>query len=298
MTVADATTQGPQSIRDAITEAVEGSEFVASQEGLEDLPTDDDLTPELDSGDDPPVDPPSETASDDGTDYEGMQTYWGTSLEGLSVDQKKAIVAAIDQREGVIHELQKRLAEEPKAKEPQEAEPEPELTDEAILEVLGVDLTDEFAVAEAKKHSLPLAKQLMQLEAQVEKLAENEQSREVVSYWNGNLDRLEAEYGALPGDRVQVLQYAAAEGISDPEVLYFRLTAPARKEVEGEVAKIRQEAMRKAAQGGLRPSTSTANRQVLDTKDKSLREVVKEAALQAQRESGHKWSDVLRRGSR
>lgn len=297
--------QAPQSIRDAIAEAVEGSEYVAQlDEGLDNL---DELVTTADAPDpgaadesqtgDEPGTVVDSGAPDGGTEDEPPDSYWGTSLEGYSPEQRREIIAALEQRDSVIHKLQQQLAQEPPAPEAAPAAvDEPELTDDDILRVLGVDpeTSEAYEVEMAKKIGLPLAKQVIALEETVEKISNTEQAREISGFWNSTLDKLEAEYGPLPGDRVQVLQHAVREQITDPEVLYFRLTAGPRKAIDAELAKARQNVAKKVAQGGLRPQARQGGDRVI-SKDKSLRDTVREAAMAAQEESGFRWADQMRK---
>lgn len=293
-----AETEQVPGIREAITEAVSQSDFVAELEGEADE-LEGEITPEteLASGETPPGtgdgSEGTEEASEaqEGTDEPPM-VYWGTSLEGLSAEQRKEVIAALEQRDSTIQKLQQKLAEEPPAPEATEEESDPvDITDEDILRALGIDPEgDAFEVEQAKRHTLPLARQIMALEETVERIAESETVRETASVWNSELDRLEAEYGKLPGDRLNVLQYAAKENIANPEVLYFRLTAPARKAVDDQVARVRA---KKAEGGGLRPRSTIAGKQEFEPAE-TLRDTVKKAALEAQRETGKKWSSILR----
>ena len=287
-------------LREAIAEAVNESKFL--EEELAEEPTDPFGTPSDDSlteGDDLSTgDDQSRVVSEaeEGTDEEPPTTYWGTSLEGLSAEQRKEVIAALEQRDSLIQQLQQKIATKPESTEPEvPAEPEVEITDDDILRAIGIDPEgDPFEVEYARKHTLPLARQVMVLEDQVSQVVETEQIQTAATQWNQQLDQLEKEYGELPLDRTQVLQYAVNEGINSPEVLYFRLTAPVRKQIDEQVAKIRKQTAKKQAAGGLRPRATEAGAKVIEMKDKSLRDIVKEAAIAAQEETGYKWQDLLR----
>jgi len=301
----------PQSIRDAIAEALGESGYAETLQDQLDIlddpgsssavePATEEETP---STDDDQLKAAAEAAAKakaeaDSTAEKLPEEYFGTSLEGLSDEQREAVIAALSQRDSYIQQLQQKLVEEPPALEEKPPEPEVEITDDDILRAIGLDPEqgDQLELEYARKFTLPIAKQVMALEETVQKITETENVRDISTFWNGTLDRLEGEFGKLPGDRVQVLQYAAREKISDPEVLYFRLTVPTRKAIDTEVSKVRQDAAKRAAQGGLRPRSTEVGGKVLDTKDKDLRQIVREAALQAQEESGFKWKDVLKGG--
>lgn len=296
-----------QSIRDAVTEAVSGSDFLTElQKESDDIG--DEVTSaaepategdENDTGDDTAdkvkVSEDSSTV-DDVTDEDLPDVYWGTSLKGLSAEQKRGVIKALEQRDSTIQQLQAKLAVGPPAPPEDSVDDEPvEIADDDILRALGIDPEgDPFEVEQARKNTLPLARQIMHLEEVVGKITDTESIRDTATQWNSELDRLESEYGVLPGDRLQVLQYAANEKISNPEVLYLRLTAPGRKAVEAEIAKVRQTEAKKAAQGGVRPRSTAAGAKTVDTEGLSLRETVLAAAKSAQEETGKKWSDVLK----
>lgn len=285
-----------QDIRSAITEAVSGSDYLSSlQESLDEIgaPAGEPIAPveeEFTSGDGPNVEASSE--AQEGTDTEEPPTeYWGTSLEGLSAEQRAEVVAALEQRDSVIQQLQQKLAKEPELVAPPVEEAE-EITDEDLMRALGVNLDDPMEVEYATKFTLPLARQQVALEDTVERLAATAQAQEASTFWNVELDKFESEYGKLPGDRVQVLNYAVSEGITHPEVLYWRLAAPGRKAVDQEVAKVRQKVAQKVATGQLRPTNTGTGPRTIDSKGKTLKEVIRESAVAAQEESGIKWSDV------
>lgn len=293
------------SIRDAIKEAVTSSSYLETLEASQDdlgspSPAANPAAEgeQLASGDDSLASALAE--AQEGTAEEPPTSYWGTSLEGLSAEQRTAVIAALEQRDSTIQKLQQKLLqpaanEEPTPVPAEQVEPSPEITDDDLLRAMGIDPEgDPYEVEYARKYSLPLARQVMALEDTVERIQQTEEVRSAATYWNAEIDRLEAEYGKLPGDRVNVLQYAIDEGIGSPEILYFRLTAPARKAVESEVAKIRQEAAKKAAAGGLRPRATDGGAAIFDTEGLSLKETVRKAALAAQEESGYSWKDVLR----
>jgi hypothetical protein len=285
-----------QDIREAIAEAVSGSEYAKSlQEQMDDIGTPSDAPAaegEQFAKDDGPNDEGApETSVEAGTGEEPPTEYWGTSLEGLSAEQRAEVIAALEQRDSVIQQLQQKLAKEPEFPAPVDETPE-EITDEDILRALGVNMDDPMEVEYATKFTLPLARQQVQLEETVEKLSTTAQAQEAASFWNVEIDKLEAEHGKLPGDRTQVLNFAVSEGITHPEILYWRVAAPGRKAVDAEVAKIRRSTAQKVATGQLRPSNTGTGSKVIDTSKMTLKETIKAAALQAQEETGVKWSSV------
>jgi len=289
------------SIHEAIAEAVGDSQYLETIEGDDDSFDSPVIKGNQAARDDDPLASEGKAEGFDATaDDDLPDEYWGTPLEGLSPGQKRSVIKALEQRDSLIQQLQHKLSEEPTPATQEPVEAEEPLSDEQILIALGFDLenTDPVELEFAKKHTLPLAKQLIAMEEQVEKVVEVESIREAATFWNTELDQLEQKYGKLPGDRVDVLRFAAQEGIGSPEILYFRLdkaSATDKAVVQAEIDKIRRDEAKKSA-SGLRPRSTDAGTRVLDTKNKSLRDVVKEAAAEAQAESGFKWRDVLKGG--
>ena len=115
-------------------------------------------------------------------------------------------------------------------------------------------------------------------------MSEKNAVQETQFYWESNLDKLEAQYGALPVPREGkggLYEYAIANVINDPALAYWAIVGPTRAEVTTEVKKRREvTAEAKRAAATLRPASSAdlvpAALQSTDTKS-----ATKEAALQA-----------------
>lgn len=218
--------------------------------------------------------------------------FWGVDLSDIPAERRAAILALAEQQESTIHKLQQRLSEQ---KQPEPAPPveEPVLTDDDILVAIGVDPED-YSVSESARAALiRMAKATMALEDKVESLATKDTTREVETFWNSELDRLEAENGKLPFDRIQVLQYAVEEGLTDPVGVYFRLSAPVKREVEHAAAEARREALKRESTGGVRPRTG-GGEPIPVTKGMSMREAVEKAARSAEKTTKLRWRDAVK----
>jgi hypothetical protein len=222
---------------------------------------------------------------------EQTESYWGTDLTGIPVERKAALIRHLSQQDSTIRQLQARLSTPKQQDAPPAVEAE-EVTDEALLTVLGLD--PESLDERTTPVLLAMARNQLSLEDKVAKLETMETGRAVESHWNRELDELEATYGKLPGERLEVLRYAAEEDIATPADLYFRLTAPVKREVESLAAAARKEAAKRAQSGGLKPRSSSAE-PVPVKPGMSMRDAVKAAAMAAQKETGLSWKQAVRR---
>lgn len=238
-----------------------------------------------------PVEPVASTEPTEAV--EPPTEFWGVDLSDIPAEARAAILSKLEQQEGTIHKLQARLAEE-RTPEPVVAQEEEELSDEDILAGLGIDPEDYSVTAAQKDAMLRMARATMALEERVEQMYNTEQVRQVQTAWNNELDALEAKHGKLPGNRVQVLQYAVEEGITDPAGLYFRLTAEPRQEIDKAVAEARRQALQTEARGGVAPRSTNAGT-TIDLKGLSMKDAITAAAKAAEKESGLKWKDSIKR---
>jgi hypothetical protein len=219
--------------------------------------------------------------------------YWGVSLDGIPEDKARDILAKFQQQDSYIHQLQERLSQAPEpVVDDSAAEADEEITDEALLTAMGLD-PESYEAQQMAPVVLPLARTVLDLEDKVDTLVTRDTTREVETQWNAQLNELEDTYGKLPFDRVQVLRYAVEEGIASPFETYFRIAAPGRKEVESVVADARRVAAKKAASGGVKPRSSGDVTTEI-SKDMSLRDAVKTAMKETEKETGLKWSGLFR----
>ncbi len=220
--------------------------------------------------------------------------YWGVSLDGIPNDAKKAILDHFAQQDSTIQKLQARLATEPEA--PTAPEPElesDEITDEALAAALGYDPEDSYN--QPTKAELAMARTVIALEDQVERLVTKDQVSEVQTQWNRQLDELEEVQGKLPFSREQVLRYAIEEQIASPYEVYFRLLAPGKREVEQTVAKARREAAKRAEGGGVKPRSASGTAPEIDPKTTSLRDAVAIAMKETEKETGLSFRNLFGR---
>jgi hypothetical protein len=170
-------------------------------------------------------------ATTEGTD-DLPDSYFEVDLSGLPAEEKAAIHAALKARDDEIGKLLRGAKEVPDPAAVAEVETPPEpMTDEAILTQLGLDPENPFDET-ATKVALPLVRALQGLSEQVQGLVEERELEQLDRYWTSSLDKLEADNGALPIDRTAVLEYAAANGLQSPEDAYWRISGPAKRQVE------------------------------------------------------------------
>lgn len=220
-------------------------------------------------------------------------SYWGTDLTGVPVERKAALIRHLSQQDSTISKLQAKLAE-PLEVPTVDDTPAPEVTDAQILAVYGID-PEAFDVPDAIKGAIvQQGRNQLALEDQVASLTTREAGREFQAAWNTELDTLESTYGELPGTREEVLRYALREEVVTPADLYFKLTAPVKREVESLAAKARRDAAKRVESGGLKPRSSSAEPAAVQP-GMSMREAVKAAAMEAQKETGHSWKTAVKR---
>lgn len=283
------------SITDAIAEAVaeKGAAVLEADDAA-----DDGATPavgEPSKGEQPSTEATKTEPVDDGEAVaEVPEEYWGVALDGIAPEKRAEIIAHFEQQDSTIHKLQESLAKEPEAPAVPvpDAAADEDISDTDLLTAAGYDPED-YEVQQMAKFILPSLRRELALEDQLAELVQDKQVNAVATQWNTQLNELEEMYGKLPGTREQVLRKAAEEGIVSPEVLYFRLSAPIKREVETAVANARREAAKLAEQGTLRPGTSTAGEPPV-TPEMSLREAVAAAAKSAEKESGVTWKSIMR----
>ena len=299
--MADPATQAD--LRAALAEAVEESDYPTDEKLAEtdewDFESDDVPAPAAGDGSIPGKDDDEEvveTPEADSVQGSIPETYFGVDLTGIPEEQARAIYESLQQQDTYIHKLQERLATEPAAPA-QEAAPEPQeaVTDEALLQALGFD-PDDWETQQLAPRILPLARTVIELEDKVDQLANIETTRAVETQWNTQLNDLEATYGKLPFERVKVLQYAIEEQITSPFEAYFKLSAPAKKEVESAVAAARQTAAKQAVQGGVKPRSSANIGTSIDPKTTSLRDAVKQAMAETEKETGLRFKNLFKGG--
>lgn len=233
------------------------------------------------------------SSADEGETPPVPDSYWGVDLTGIPEAKARELIAHFEQQDGTIRKLQARL------QEPLEAPPAPEVaeevTDAQLLAAYGIDPED-YSVPDVLKAALVTqGRNQLLLEDQVTQLTNMEQGRSLETQWNRELDELEATYGKLTGTREEVLRYALSEAVPTPADLYFKLTAPVKREVESLAAAARREAFKREQSGGtMRPRSSSAEPAAVQP-GMSIRDAVKAAALEAQKDTGMSWKTALKR---
>jgi hypothetical protein len=260
-------------------------------------------TPAKGSGEDPSkVEPDATVVNSEElttlTESDVPEEVWGLDLTGIPAEKRAEIIKHIEGQEGYVHKLQEQLASvpAPAAAETQDEE----VSDEAILDALGIDpeVTDPATV----RTLLTLGRTQLELESQLEKVATVQAGQQAETQWNRELDNLEATYGKMPGlkdasaqeSRAAQLRLAMSEGIASPYELYFKLTAPVKREAGAAAAAARRATSKQDAGGNLRPTTSGAKPPSI-TKDMSLREATAIAMAEAERETKFSWKRALGR---
>lgn len=214
--------------------------------------------------------------------------YFEVDLSGLPEEERVKVIDALKARDDEIGTLLRGRAEGSETDgasgdEGEQAAPEP-MTDDAILQALGLDPENNPFDENTAKVALPLVRGLQQVQGQLAELTEQRELEALDKQWNTSLDKLETEHGELPIDRLSLLEFAAAQGISDPATAFWRVFGPANRQVEAAV-KAAQERVTaasgttktKKASTGKRPAGSTATEEV-PAEGATLRETVSDAA--------------------
>lgn len=244
--------------------------------------------------------PTTETATSEGeevTEESVPEEFWGVDLRGIPAPQRQAIIDKMQGQEGYIHRLQEKLATKPGETPPEDAPDDrvdiDQVSDEELLKAAGYDPTD-FQIQQAAAFLVPMLRNQLKLEEQVETLNQAKVVEETANYWESGLDELESNFGKLPFERVEVLRFALDEGIATPYELYFRIAAPVRQEVSQAAAEARREAAKQASGGSPKPrSTATSTDNAPVAKGTNLRDAVKQAMVSAEKSTGHKWKDAI-----
>jgi hypothetical protein len=237
-------------------------------------------------------------AAEGGTD-EVPEVYWGTDLTGIPAEKRAELIAHFEQQDSTIKKLQGKVSALSQRDESSEDTPdtpaadEEEVTDEALLRAAGLD-PEAFETQQAAPIVLPILRRTLALEDKVDSVLERSQATETERAWNSALDELEASYGKLGFDRVDVLKYAVAEKVGSPYEVYFKLSAPIKREIDQAASIARREALKKEASGGVKPRSNAAGEPVIP-KGTSLRDAVKLAAKAAEKETKLSWREAVRR---
>lgn len=279
------------SLNDVVAAAYEAEadepEATSSEEGTEESTTPSDLGAQTEVESKTGTEDSEATAEAEGT--EQPDRYFEVDLSGLPAEERLAVIEALKARDDKIGKLLRGEPRETTTEVVEEEAPE-ELSDAEILSQLGIDPDDPFFSEATAKAVIPLVRAAKTAEARMAAMEQQFELRELESYWTSELNRLEAENGELPVERLAVLEFAATEGIVAPEDAYWRIAGPARRQVEEAVraAQVRVEAARTKAKkegSSTRPRASGAESEVA-TKEARLRDAVKDVGSRVLKDLG------------
>lgn len=214
-------------------------------------------------------------------------TYFGLDLSALSQEQRANIVGELRKRDDHIGKLlRERVPGETAETEPSvETEEAPEeLTDEAILQALGLDPENPMQ-EDAIRVALPLVKKQVAQDQQLSTLMETLELQEIDRTWRQALSGMEREFGTLPTelDHDSVMQYAAENGITNPMDAYWRIVGPGRAALQEAITKTSAAKKASTETNAAKKAASTTRPASTDADDDSPVEGknVKEATAEA-----------------
>lgn len=224
--------------------------------------------------------------------------YFGVDLSGVAPEQRQAIIDRFQQSDQYINRILQEKARleqsPPRQQEPEEYQPP---TDEDLTAYFGLNEDDPYF--EVKRDvMLPLGKHLAQIQQGIEYLADAFTSQQTLDHWNRELARLEGNHGQIPGlSHEDIMQFAAEQGIADPEAAFLKLWAPAQSVIREEAQKLQAQVdgqlqQRKAAATGVRPRSSP-DTEPQPIKADNMMDAVRQAVKQAASEDT--WKDALRK---
>lgn len=280
-------TQEDQQVRDGLrepTEAGEGAEGTAT--GTEAAQTEVGTEGATGTGTEATA-----AAAAEGTE-DVPERYFEVDLSGLPAEERKAVVAALAARDDEIGKLLRgRPKDETPAPEGAAPEPPAPMSDEDILRGLGVDPDNPFS-EETAKVAVPLVRSLQALTEKLDTLSADRELERMEAHWTSRLDQLEKDNGQLPVDRVAVLEFAADNGLTTPEDVYWRIAGPAKRQVESAVAAATARlaatgtpAPTKQEVGSTRPRGSAATEEV-PVKEATVRDAVAKEGKKILRDLG------------
>lgn len=243
-----------------------------------------------------------EVEAPEGTTSEPPVKYGRLDLSGIPADQREAIIAQLDEQNGVIRstneekaQLRKQLAEEEEARLLEQEQVA--LSDEELLAKYGYefDPNDPYAEVEAKV-ALPLLRQMEAIAAERELEAQDRVLQETLDLWTGELDRLERQFGELPPSvsREDVLAFAAENGIYNPEAAYHMVQAGADAIAQNVLAaaKAAPPAAKTGKPKGIQRPRGTAKSTGKGLTGMSTKDAILAAAAEAEAEAGYTFAEA------
>ena len=284
MTIADLRRQVAEAAGDAVAGATEGDEGTAEAEAPPADGTNSDASSEGQSANG--SEEAAETEAPEGTVI--PDDYFGYKFPpDLTPEQRSEIFAELKKRDDTIGKLLRGKEADESDKTPPPP-PEPEVvTDEEILQALGLDPSDPFSEQTAKA-VLPVVRKQLEQENVIAQLIEIQELNEIDRTWRSSLSGLEKEFGALPAEVTHddVMEYAAEHNIGDPLSAYWQIAGPGRLAVESvtseRMAKLKAA---KAASATTRPGGGNADSEA-PLEAKTTKGATREAASRILRELG------------
>lgn len=227
--------------------------------------------------------------------------YFGVDLSGVEPEQRQAIVDRFQQSDQYINRiLQEKARLEQQPPQPQEEEQFELPSDEDLSSYFGLNEEDPYYDVK-RDVLLPVGKHLAQIQQGIEYLSDAFTSQQTMDHWNRELTRLEGDHGQIPGlSHDDIMQFAAGEGIADPEAAFLKLWAPAQKVIRDEAQKLQPKDVetelrrRKDAATGTRPR-SGGDTEPQEIKADNMMDAVRQAVKRAAETHKTSWGDALRR---
>lgn len=238
-------------------------------------------------------------ASGEGTD-DVPTVYMGQDLSDLPAEARQGIIDGFKERDNLINKLLREKAEaatsQPEPEQETQPEPTPQLTDAELLAQLKLDPENDPFDEHTAKVALPLAKAVMEMRQQLSELQNNSVLQETDSYWRSSLKTLEESFGELPVAHEEVMQFAAANDVGDPQDAYWRIMGPARQQLAEAAAARRAEAVREAKKAATTQRPKTAPKTTpARIEGAEVSDVLGEAAKAAAEELGLDWNALTER---
>lgn len=231
----------------------------------------------------------------EGEEEEAPPTHlFGVDLSALPDEARREFIHEWQEQNKTISKLQREKAELAKATPPEPeppAEEAPPLTDEALAQALGIDLENTLDEAAAKA-AISLARGFIELRQEVEGLVSSNTVADTKRVWESKLDELEAQYGQLPVDRIEVLEWAADNGVSDPTAAYWAQAGPIRFSVMEALDKKMQDVRKSSKKAATTPRPKASVEVEEKLKATTAKEAAGEAARAAIKRLGIRFDEV------
>lgn len=211
----------------------------------------------------------TEAEAQEGTAVELPDQYFGLDLSGVEPEQRQAILAELRKRDDYIG----KLLRDPEPDQAtgadegtEDVEPPAEISDEELLQMLGLNTEDNLYAEEVAKVALPLARQQLAQQQALAMLIEQKELADLDTSWRSSLEGLEREFGALPPgiNHERVMEFAAENSIGHPEDAYWRIMGPGRTAVS---RSLEQEAAKRQKLNAAKRGASTTRARATNADD-------------------------------